>query len=282
MTQCNARRKNKYIFTLFKRYFESRKNLLMLKFFFGVYFLLYEFSFGTLLRSRNMIRKLQVRRGERIFEAGCGIGLDCLRIANKHALVVGGDLDTRFKYSSCLGNSKLLKAIDFITMDLRYIPIRSQVFDKITCTDVLEHIDNDYSVVSEFSRVLKNNGGLFVHVPNLMRFAREKKTTSMKARLFARSEYGHVRDGYTLNQLSALFIKNGIQVCDYIYTFGFWSRFASRVLYFSSVFKSEILVFPFCFFMAMLDRGSKTDEYNGGILIEGTKVKPAARVLLPR
>ncbi len=266
------------IYTLFKHSFESRKNVRLLKLLFAVYFSLYEFSFSALLRSRNMIRKLQVRPRERIFEAGCGMGLDCFRVANKHALVVGGDLDTRFRYSSCLGNPTLLKAIDFVAMDLRYIPIRSQVFDKIACTEVLEHISADDDVVSEFSRVLKSNGELFVHVPNLMRFAREKKTISMKARQVARSEYGHIRDGYTLNQLSSLLIKNGIQVCDYVYTFGFWSRFAAH---FSSLFKSKMLVFPFCFFMVMLDRGSKTDKYNGGIFIKGAKGESVTPVLLP-
>ena len=272
MKQISARGKNKYKSILFKHSFESRKNSGLLWFLFKVYFLHYEFYFETLLRSRNMIRKLQVRRGERIFEAGCGLGFDSLRIANKHAVVVGGDVDTRFRYSSCLGNSTLLRSIDFIKMDLRYVPIRSQVFDKIACTDVLEHVSDDDKVVSEFSRVLKDNGRLFVHVPNLKRFARGKKNTSMKTRLFERSEYGHVRDGYTFNQLSALFVKNGVRVYDHIYTFGFWSRIAGYVHHFYSKCNSGILVFPICFFLAMLDRGSKTDEYNGGILIEGKKL----------
>ena len=272
MKQFSAREKNKYKSILFKRSFESRKNLGLLWFLFNVYFLLYEFYFGTLLRSRNMICKLQVRCGERIFEAGCGLGFDSLRIAKKHAVVVGGDLDTRFRYSSRLSNSTLLKSIDFIKMDLRYVPIRSQVFDKIACTDVLEHVGDDYKVVSEFSRVLKNNGRLFVHVPNLMRFARGKKTVSMKARLFERSKHGHVRDGYTFNQLSTLFVKNGVRVYDHTYTFGFWSRIAGYVHHFYSKCNSGILVFPICFLLATLDRGSKTDEYNGGILIEGKKV----------
>ena len=104
----------------------ASKNIRVLKFFFSIYFFLYEFNFVTFIRSSNLIRNLRARRGERIFDAGCGIGLNCLRIANKHALVVGGDLNASFKYSLYLGSAapRALMAAHFI---YRYCALRCTI-----------------------------------------------------------------------------------------------------------------------------------------------------------
>jgi len=247
----------------------SEKTLTISKLLLRAYFLLNEFNPNSFIRSRNVMRKLKIKAGERIFDAGCGVGFYSLRLAYKGAYVVGGDLLPLFRYARDLGDNKLLKFIDFVLMDLNYIPIRSKVFDKIICVDVLEHIHIDEKVVAEFSRILKNNGELLVHVPNLNRYAILKAREKQRA-LQLEKGYGHVRSGYTLNQLSPLLEKNGIQVRDYNYTFGFWSRVAGN---FYSVFKNTILIFPLLFFLALVDKASKTSEYNGGILIIGKKVR---------
>jgi SAM-dependent methyltransferase len=254
--------------TLLKKWFYLGKHLGVLRFFFKFYFFLYEFNFNTLIRSRNVIKNLGIKRGEIIFDAGCGVGLDCLRIASKGAYVIGGDILPVFKYSLRLSNSKLLKSIDFIIMDLRFIPIKSEIFDKIICADVLEHIVDDEKVLAEFQRILRDKGKLLIHVPNLMRFAILENSRSIKEKDVARSRWGHVRDGYFLNELLSLLRKFDIQVSDYIYTFGFWSRVASN---FSRVFRNKILFFPLIFFLALLDKGSRNCAYNGGILIKGEK-----------
>lgn len=250
--------------------FGSERFLVILRPLFKAYFLLNELHFGSFIRSRNVMGNLEIKSGERVLDAGCGVGLYSLRMAYRGAHVVGGDLSPLFKYSMLLGDAKLLKFIDFIIMDLNYIPIKSEIFDKIICVDVLEHISNDEKVVAEFSRILKNNGELVVHVPNLKRFAKLKNSRKAKEIHFGKLILGHVRDGYTLNQVLSLFKRNNVQVCDYCYTFGFWSRVAHEL---SLIFKDNIIIFPLFFFLAMIDRASKTNEYNGGILVKGKRLK---------
>lgn len=46
------------------------------------------------------------------------------------------------------------------------LPFKDRSFDKIICTEVIEHIYNDESAVSEMARVLKENGKAFLTTPN--------------------------------------------------------------------------------------------------------------------
>jgi len=133
--------------------------------------------------------------------------------------------------------------------------------------DVLEHIPNDKKVMAEFSRILKKNGEILIHVPNLKRYARLKNSAKAK-QMSLEKLYGHFRHGYTLNQLSTLLKENNIAVCDYIYTFGFWAHIACLI---SAKFKDSVIIFPFLFFLSLIDKSSKFNEYNGGILIRGRR-----------
>lgn len=239
----------------------------ILKFLFNIYYLLSGFHAGDFIRSRNVMRKIKVKSGEKVFDAGCGVGLYSLRIAYNGAQVVGGDLSPLFKYSLLFGDAKLTKRLDFIIMDLNWTPIKSESFDKILCVDVLEHIPNDKKVIAEFSRILKKNGEILIHVPNLKRYARLKNSAKAK-QMSLEKLYGHFRHGYTLNQLSTLLKENNIAVCDYTYTFGFWAYVAGRI---SAKFKDSTIIFPFLFFLSLIDKPSKFNEYNGGILIIGKR-----------
>lgn len=52
-----------------------------------------------------------------------------------------------------------------VVSDLHNIPFRDLSIDNIVCTQVLEHVRNPERVVSEFGRVLKPGGKLFLSVP---------------------------------------------------------------------------------------------------------------------
>lgn len=46
------------------------------------------------------------------------------------------------------------------------LPFKDKSFDKIICTEVIEHICNDESAVSEMARILKEDGKVFLTTPN--------------------------------------------------------------------------------------------------------------------
>ena len=263
------------IFRFLKKWCDSKKFLGVLRILFKLYLILNEFNIGSFIRSRNVMANLETTgSGEKIFDAGCGVGLYSLRMAQKGTYVVGGDISPLFKYSKLLGDAKLLKSLDFILMDLNYIPIKSETFDEIICVDVLEHIENDERVIAEFSRILKKDGELLIHVPNLKRLAKLKPNERAASIQLERECFGHVRSGYTLEQLQSLLQKSNIKVDNFTYTFGFWSQVAGRV---SSIFRGSGIIFPLLFFLALLDKFSNNNEYNGGILIRGKRIDSTTR-----
>ncbi len=70
--------------------------------------------------------------------------------------------------SSNGSNGKNLKdqKIRLIFSDAKKLPFKSNSFDKVIASEVLEHIDNDMEVVKEVKRVLKPKG-IFVHIPTM-------------------------------------------------------------------------------------------------------------------
>lgn len=81
------------------------------------------------------------------------------------------------------------------------IPSADEAFDQVLIVDLLEHVERDHSCVAEIRRVLKRGGTLVVNVPN------PKKGLLRRVR-FALGQtdeaHGHVRAGYTLEQLRDL------------------------------------------------------------------------------
>jgi SAM-dependent methyltransferase len=79
--------------------------------------------------------------------------------------------------------------------DLMKLPYRDGTFDFLSVLDVIEHIKEDNSAISEMSRILKKNGILIISVPHRMKYYTNQD------RLI-----GHYRR-YEINQLISNFNK---------------------------------------------------------------------------
>jgi len=57
----------------------------------------------------------------------------------------------------------------FVQLDLnRQLPYKDRSFDYIICIEGIEHIENPYHLVREFSRLIKKEGTLVITTPNVM------------------------------------------------------------------------------------------------------------------
>ena len=81
---------------------------------------------------------------------------------------------------------------------LTAIPLPDASVDLAVCTEVLEHVPDDDRAVAELRRVLKADGALVLSVPTPP----------------AVFDPAHVREGYTLQELTALFDRHGLRVED--------------------------------------------------------------------
>ena len=73
----------------------------------------------------------------------------------------------RFGYSEeVLKDLRLRRNLNTVIGNGDALPFKEEIFDKIICTEVLEHIYNDKYAVSEIARVLKLDGKVFITTPN--------------------------------------------------------------------------------------------------------------------
>lgn len=127
---------------------------------------------GLAQRSRQgsfeaILRYLEGRPLGRVLDAPCGPGLlsETLRRLghNVTAVDLDDDLDPH-------------PDIDFRALDLdEPLPFSDQAFDVVICGDGIEHMENHFGLIREFSRVLRANGYLYIATPNYLDIERRLK-----------------------------------------------------------------------------------------------------------
>lgn len=155
-----------------------------------------------------------IKDGERVLDVGCGEGRhsweackqgDCLvcaldieEVNLKKALYVLGLLD---KQGESKGKWILIKG------NILSLPFKGASFDKIVCSEVLEHIPDDHQGIREMARVLKDDGILAVSVPSYLPEAICWKLS----RGYHDHSGGHIRI-YKASELISKLRKNNLHV----------------------------------------------------------------------
>lgn len=117
-------------------------------------------------RARNRLIEQTVRRffphAASVLEIGCGTGytLNALHRALPRAELTGTEL---FEEGLVVSRGRW-PDIRLMQADARALPFGSE-FDLVGAFDVLEHIDDDATALSELRRVLKPGGGVIITVP---------------------------------------------------------------------------------------------------------------------
>jgi len=124
------------------------------------------------------------------------------RLLYTAARITNLDMDSTFADAPC----NRQEGVRFVCGDATRLEFESRSFDAVTMFDVLEHIPNHERAVSEALRVLRPGGYLLISTPNehwrfpYYRFM--KKWCPSEEEMFA--EWGHVRRGYSLEELNKL------------------------------------------------------------------------------
>ncbi|MEE8386086.1 MAG: class I SAM-dependent methyltransferase [Dehalococcoidia bacterium] len=115
---------------------------------------------------------LGLKPGDRLLDVGCGIGRHIVATSLVAALHIGVD-SAREDLHKAAAWIHLLRteedvqgSVYFLQGDAAHLPLAEGSFDRVICTEVLEHVANDRAVLAELARVLRPGGVLAISVPD--------------------------------------------------------------------------------------------------------------------
>ncbi|MDO8557237.1 MAG: class I SAM-dependent methyltransferase [Candidatus Jorgensenbacteria bacterium] len=186
----------------------------------------------------------------RTLDAGCGSGSFTMYAAKRGNDAVGISFDER-NNKIAEERARLLRIANarFITGDLRKLDEIGKtlgLFDQIICFETIEHILDDEKLVRNFSGLLKPGGTLLLTAP--YKYYYKHLLGDDKTPISSYEDGGHVRLGYTHEDLEKIFNKAGIVLVKREYVSGIITalqmalfRFLQRKINFRVVW---FLVFP--------------------------------------
>lgn len=118
-------------------------------------------------RARNIIEALDLKEGDKVLEIGCGNGyyLSLLNRLNLNLKLAGIDIDILALKDAAkfIGDKK----VKLVLGTAAKMPFKTASFDKIVMSEVIEHVDDEESVLLEAKRVLKKEGALALTTCNI-------------------------------------------------------------------------------------------------------------------
>ncbi len=155
-------------------------------------------------------------------------GLHCLDLGSDNGVISyllrerGGSWKTADLDEESVQATRELVQRDVFQIDGLRTPFEDNEFDLVVIVDLLEHIEADRAFVGEVFRILKPGGELIVNVPNARRGIIRKLRNALGD---TDEKHGHVRAGYTVDELKAL-LKDRFSVIIHRY----YSKFFSEVI----------------------------------------------------
>jgi ubiquinone/menaquinone biosynthesis C-methylase UbiE len=112
--------------------------------------------------------------GDTMLDLGCGFGRHAFEAARRGAVVVALDagrdevegVDQMFRAMVAEGElSSELSRTATVQGDALHLPFADGTFDRVICSEVLEHIADDVGAMCELTRVLRVGGTMAITVP---------------------------------------------------------------------------------------------------------------------
>ena len=118
--------------------------------------------------------QLGLRTGDKVLDLGCGFGRHAFEAARRGANVVALDAGRDEVEGVAATFAAMVEAGELTTTTLRtaavqgdalHLPFPDGVFDRVICSEVLEHIPDDEAAMRELTRVLRRGGTMAITVP---------------------------------------------------------------------------------------------------------------------
>jgi ubiquinone/menaquinone biosynthesis C-methylase UbiE len=158
-----------------------------------------------------------LENGKRMLDVACGDGQLAILASKKFNEIYGIDISSE-RIKRCRELSKKTKntKIHFTVGDVNCgLPFKNQYFDTVTAVAALAFFFDPFYSISEFYRVLINNGFLIIEVPNLAYLPRRISLLLGKQPKVSAKDFGwdggHLHN-FTQESLKELLQKNGFKI----------------------------------------------------------------------
>jgi SAM-dependent methyltransferase len=141
----------------------------------------------------------------RCLDLGCAKGTFSWLLRTRGGAWVSADLD-----DANLIATRELVGPSVVRVDYRTLLFADGTFDIVSVLDFLEHVEEDGRCLEELSRTLKPGGTFLLSAPATGRFFLANRLRRLAG--MTKEDYGHVREGYTLEDLSGRLERLGFLV----------------------------------------------------------------------
>lgn len=186
---------------------------------------------GTLLRWHSLknILKHEIKVSSTILDIGGYDGYISYRLKKIFPNLVITIVDT-----DELGlESAKSRGLNVICASALELPIKDKEFDIVFCFDLIEHIKEDVKLLRELSRVLKDDGKIILTTP--MKDGVSFPMLNKKKNEIINKNWGHVRKGYSLEQIRELFKLNHLIIDKKDKYFNYFTRVVYRLTILSGI-----------------------------------------------
>jgi SAM-dependent methyltransferase len=157
--------------------------------------------------------RLGIRPGDWLLDAGCGGGRHCFGALDRGAHAIGLDLDTdalriaRAGIHERRGNAPRKLSGGVLRGDVFRLPFPDARFDRVICSEVMEHVHRPEDALRELVRVLAPGGRIAVTVPT----ATTEHLYLRLTRDYFESPGGHIRI-FRPRELARALARAGVHV----------------------------------------------------------------------
>jgi 2-polyprenyl-3-methyl-5-hydroxy-6-metoxy-1,4-benzoquinol methylase len=157
-------------------------------------------------RIRTIVSFMEIADSDVVLDAGCGEGYIFSRLP-RSVRRVGVDLSpTALEIASSRNPD-----IEWIRSNVQRMPFDANTFDKVCCSEVIEHVIDPQAVIEELHRVVKPTGRVVITVPNEQTINRVKDmvlNTRLGRRIFPDIP---LRTEWHLTEYTPLLLRSQIQ-----------------------------------------------------------------------
>lgn len=131
----------------------------------------------NLVQVACVLNHLDQKPRELILDAGCGAGRFAIRLA-KDCKVVGTDFSVKSLEALREDPRKESRSVVLILCDVRFLPLRGNLVDRVICVEVLQHFPSWLDRIKacrDLLRVLRNGGRMVILVTSYNRKLMKKR-----------------------------------------------------------------------------------------------------------